>query len=238
MRATTGGLTNTNARCKRARSFKRMTIKAAELEDRGVLRVAGEEAATFLQGLLTNDVQEPGGRRGALRRAADAAGQDPVRFSCSSRARRIGAAFLIDCPAAQLGRSRQAARLLSPARQGDDNRRERRSGGGRVLGRAACGSAGRLRSTSIRATRGSAFARSCRAPRPPPSPAALDEYEAHRIRLGVPSGGVDFAYADIFPHDANLDLLHGVDFEKGCYVGQEVVSRMRHRGARASASSG
>jgi hypothetical protein len=55
-------------------------------------------------------------------------------------------------------------------------------------------------------------------------------YEAHRIRLGVPRGGVDFAYADIFPHDANLDLLHGVDFEKGCYVGQEVVSRMRHRG--------
>ena len=46
----------------------------------------------------------------------------------------------------------------------------------------------------------------------------------------MPSGGVDFAYADIFPHDANLDLLHGVDFEKGCYVGQEVVSRMRHRG--------
>ena len=48
--------------------------------------------------------------------------------------------------------------------------------------------------------------------------------------LAFPSGGVDFAYADIFPHDANLDLLHGVDFKKGCYVGQEVVSRMHHRG--------
>jgi folate-binding protein YgfZ len=55
-------------------------------------------------------------------------------------------------------------------------------------------------------------------------------YEAHRISLGIPSSGVDFAYADIFPHDANLDLLHGVDFKKGCYVGQEVVSRMHHRG--------
>ena len=33
-----------------------------------------------------------------------------------------------------------------------------------------------------------------------------------------------------FPHDANFDLLHGVDFAKGCYVGQEVVSRMKHRG--------
>ena len=60
--------------------------------------------------------------------------------------------------------------------------------------------------------------------------ASLADYEAHRIGLGVPAGGADFAYADIFPHDANLDLLHGVDFEKGCYVGQEVVSRMRHRG--------
>jgi hypothetical protein len=60
--------------------------------------------------------------------------------------------------------------------------------------------------------------------------ASFDDYEAHRIGLGVPAGGADFAYADIFPHDANLDLLHGVDFDKGCYVGQEVVSRMRHRG--------
>ena len=38
--------------------------------------------------------------------------------------------------------------------------------------------------------------------------------------------------ADAFPHDAMMmgDLLHGVDFDKGCYVGQEVVSRMQHRG--------
>ena len=42
--------------------------------------------------------------------------------------------------------------------------------------------------------------------------------------------GLDFAYGDAFPHDANFDLLHGVDFDKGCYVGQEVVSRMKHRG--------
>ena len=56
-------------------------------------------------------------------------------------------------------------------------------------------------------------------------------YERHRILLGVPKGGVDFVYGDTFVHDANLDLLHGVDFDKGCYVGQEVVSRVRHRNA-------
>ena len=76
--------------------------------------------------------------------------------------------------------------------------------------------------------------------RPPRHPAArrggrgrrgeLGEYEALRISLGVPKGGVDFAYGEAFPHDADMDLFHGVDFEKGCYVGQEVVSRMKHRG--------
>jgi folate-binding protein YgfZ len=37
-------------------------------------------------------------------------------------------------------------------------------------------------------------------------------------------------YGDAFPHETNMDRLHGVDFDKGCYVGQEVVSRMQHRG--------
>ena len=55
-------------------------------------------------------------------------------------------------------------------------------------------------------------------------------YEAHRIALGVPRGGLDFMYGDAFPHETNMDRLHGVDFDKGCYVGQEVVSRMQHRG--------
>jgi len=56
------------------------------------------------------------------------------------------------------------------------------------------------------------------------------EYEAHRIALGIPHGGVDFSYGDAFPHETDMDQLAGIDFEKGCYVGQEVVSRMEHRG--------
>ena len=55
-------------------------------------------------------------------------------------------------------------------------------------------------------------------------------YDAHRIASGVPRGGLDFMYGDAFPHETNMDRLHGVDFDKGCYVGQEVVSRMQHRG--------
>ncbi len=55
-------------------------------------------------------------------------------------------------------------------------------------------------------------------------------YEAQRIACGVPRGGLDFIYGDAFPHETNMDRLNGVDFDKGCYVGQEVVSRMQHRG--------
>ncbi|MBN8912029.1 MAG: folate-binding protein YgfZ [Rhizobiales bacterium] len=58
---------------------------------------------------------------------------------------------------------------------------------------------------------------------------ASDAYHAHRIGLGVPEGGRDFAFGDTFPHEALLDQLHGVSFTKGCFVGQEVVSRMQHR---------
>jgi tRNA-modifying protein YgfZ len=57
-----------------------------------------------------------------------------------------------------------------------------------------------------------------------------EAYQTWRIGLGVPEGGQDYAFGDAFPHEALFDQLNGVDFAKGCYVGQEVVSRMEHRG--------
>jgi folate-binding protein YgfZ len=60
------------------------------------------------------------------------------------------------------------------------------------------------------------------------------DYAAHRIGLGMPQGGEDYAYGDAFPHEALMDQFGGVDFTKGCYVGQEVVSRMQHRGTARS----
>lgn len=60
--------------------------------------------------------------------------------------------------------------------------------------------------------------------------ATQQEYAAHRIALGVPEAGKDFALGDTYPHEALYDQLAGVSFKKGCYVGQEVVSRMQHRG--------
>ncbi len=60
------------------------------------------------------------------------------------------------------------------------------------------------------------------------------DYDAHRIALGMPQGGLDYPFADTFPHEALMDQFGGVDFAKGCYVGQEVVSRMQHRGTARS----
>ncbi len=53
------------------------------------------------------------------------------------------------------------------------------------------------------------------------------DYNAYRLSLGIPDSEWDFATVTTFPADANMDLIHGVDFKKGCFVGQEVVSRMR-----------
>jgi hypothetical protein len=55
-------------------------------------------------------------------------------------------------------------------------------------------------------------------------------YQTERIGAGIAHQGNDFPASDAFAHDIGLDLLDGIDFAKGCYVGQEVVSRMKHRG--------
>lgn len=55
-------------------------------------------------------------------------------------------------------------------------------------------------------------------------------YQAIRIANGILHQGNDFPANDAFGHDLGMDIVEGIDFVKGCYVGQEVVSRMKHRG--------
>ena len=55
-------------------------------------------------------------------------------------------------------------------------------------------------------------------------------YQQERIDAGILHQGNDFPANDTFAHDIGMDILDGIDFVKGCYVGQEVVSRMKHRG--------
>jgi folate-binding protein YgfZ len=68
---------------------------------------------------------------------------------------------------------------------------------------------------------------------PPAAPGALpatpDDYDAHRLALGAPDPARDFD-DKTYPIEADFDLLNGIDFKKGCYVGQETTSRMKRRG--------
>ena len=57
------------------------------------------------------------------------------------------------------------------------------------------------------------------------------DYDAHRLALGVPDSQWDFGPQSTFPMDACMDQLNGVDYAKGCFVGQEVVSRMKRLGS-------
>lgn len=62
-----------------------------------------------------------------------------------------------------------------------------------------------------------------------PATGNMVAYESARVAHGVVESGLDYALGDAFAHDVSLDQNGGVDFRKGCYVGQEVVSRMHHR---------
>ena len=55
-------------------------------------------------------------------------------------------------------------------------------------------------------------------------------YDAMRLSLGVPDPQLDCKPDAAYPIEADFDLLHGIDFKKGCFVGQETTSRMKRRG--------
>jgi folate-binding protein YgfZ len=204
-----------------------MSCKSALLRDRGVVTVEGEEAAAFLQGLLTNDVEKL--REGEARYGALLTPQGKILFDMLVV--RAPAGFLIDCAAhqaADLARRLGFYRLRAKVTIADASAERA------VV--AFWGDAAPDAAPDAALYRDPRDARlGWRAILPRDAALAVGEqhaptYEALRIAAGVPKGGVDFAYGDAFPHDANFDLLHGVDFAKGCYVGQEVVSRMKHRG--------
>jgi len=186
------------------------------LDDRGVVRVAGPDSGHFLQNLVTNDVD--GLEIGAVQFAALLTPQGKILFDFLIH--RLGAdEFLLDVAAdkaAELAKRLAMYRLRAKIEISDVSE---------VFAVTVGGEAG---APDPRAPLGGRRI----APRdeaPAADARARAAYEARRVALGVPEGGKDFVYGDAFPHDVNMDLLNGVDFRKGCYVGQEVVSRMKHR---------
>ena len=142
-----------------------MTERAAFLDDRGVVRVSGEDAAGFLQGLLTNDVERLGPREARYAALLSPQGKILFDFLVVRAPADAGAAFCSIAGRAG-GRSRQAARRsTSCAPRSSIADESADHGDHRLLARRAGKRAGRGRSTPIRAPARSAIARSCRAPR-------------------------------------------------------------------------
>ncbi|MFC7399511.1 YgfZ/GcvT domain-containing protein [Chelatococcus sp. GCM10030263] len=202
----------------------------AYLADRSVLAVSGTDAPAFLQNILTCNVDDLG--PGEARLGALLSPQGKILFDglVVAAPEALGGGFLIDTPratAADFVKRLTLYKLRSKvvvADRSDDlgiaaGWGEFASPTGALLGYddprlAALG----RRFIGERA----AFAST--------DSAGEEAYHAHRIALGIPEGGKDFAFGDAFPHEALMDQIDGVAFDKGCYIGQEVVSRMQHRG--------
>ena len=202
------------------------------LDDRAVLAVSGGDAGGFLQGLVTNDIGKLDG--GAAIHAALLTPQGKYLFDFLIF-RRSGA-FCLDCEAA--ARAALAKRLAMYKLRADvavdaalpdpvfavfgegAEAAARRIEGADVfpdprfpaLGARVVGGAGEaaLQVAGI-------------------EPAARAEYDALRIAHGIPDGRRDLVPEKSLLLENGFDELNGVDFEKGCYVGQEVTARMKHR---------
>ena len=206
-----------------------MTTHTALLTSRSVLRLSGRDARGWLQALITNDVENLVSGEGRFAALLTPQGKILFDFFVVPD----GDALFIDCAAdqaasflkrlsmyrlrADIALGEAGASIMAAAAWGDAPPGVSRAiiyADPRLAGMGwrLIGEAQELDLMGIEAGREAA-------------------YNAHRIASGVPQGGLDFAYNDAFPHEANMDILHGVDFKKGCYVGQEVVSRVHHRGS-------
>ena len=215
-------------------------MQATLLPERGVVKVAGDDARHFLNGLATNDIGKvsPGSARFAALLTPQ--GKIVVDFIVTEAPAADGGGFFLDCPRALAPELVQKLKFYKLRAKVIAEDLSDALGVMAVWGGAPTDSDYGLSYADQRlAALGS---RVILPPSQAPEAATdlgaelvgLEAYDAHRIALGVPRGGNDFSYGDTFPHEANMDQLGGVDFDKGCYVGQEVVSRVEHRNSARS----
>ncbi|HEX4157843.1 MAG TPA: hypothetical protein VHY79_05150 [Rhizomicrobium sp.] len=189
------------------------------LTDRVLLEIRGQDASNFLQGLVTNDVGKLGPDTALYAALLTPQGKILHDFLLYAREE----AILIDCAGAsafdlktRLSRYRLRAKVEIALRED--------------LAVAAYWdgidpNAGFLRDPRHPGLGWRAWSSAPASPEPSPADAYLD----HRLALGIPEG-MDFGSDRMFALDADLDELHGISFDKGCYVGQELTARMKHRG--------
>jgi folate-binding protein YgfZ len=195
-------------------------MEPAHLTDRAVIAVTGPEARDFLQGLITNDIGNL--HQGTALYSALLSPQGKILFDFFITEGE--GALLLDCAAAAQEALFKKLRLYKLRAKVELEMRSQLGVYGGLRAEAAA------RAITFADPRHAALpARSIGALADMPKALAGPEaYHAARLALGVPEGA-DFGYEKIFALDGGLDELHAVSFEKGCYVGQELTARMKHR---------
>lgn len=204
----------------------------ALLPDRGVVSVTGEDAESFLDNLITNDMAKLSQLGDAIH-AGLLTPQGKILFEFFVV--KTPAGFLLETA---LGQTASLAKRLTMYKL--RAKVEIKDAAGEVIVGAAQG--------DVRARPGGAISfvdpRDARLGDRVLIPATAvgeavaqtgaqrltpESYHKLRIELGVPEAGADYALGDAFPHEADFDQLNGVSFTKGCFVGQEVVARMQNK---------
>jgi len=209
-------------------------MHAALLPDRGIVKVSGDDARKFLNGLATCDMARVTPAAARFAALLTPQGKIIVDFIVAEAPAEDGGGFFLDCPralAAALVEKLNFYKLRAKVVCEDLSEALGVMavwGGTATTEYGLCYADPRLPALGNRVVLPPHVAAEAAADLGA-TLAEADAYEAHRIALGVPRGGADFIYGDTFPHEADMDQLAGVDFDKGCYVGQEVVSRVQHR---------
>ena len=199
------------------------------LGDRGIIEVAGADVTAFLQRLITNSVRDIPKGEGRYSGLLTPQGKLMFDFFVVPLPAGADAGYLFDCVRAQAGDLIKRLNLHKMRAKIAIEDKSEKFGVAAVFGGEAPAI---VEGVVYRDTRAPCMGLRLIAPREALAnikDAGEAAYEAHRIAQGVPKGGVDFVYGDAFVHDINLDMMNGVDFKKGCYVGQEVVARVHFR---------
>lgn len=194
----------------------------ALLPSRAVIAISDEEASTFLNGLITANVEDVDAGTPAY--GALLTPQGKILFDFFIQ--RDGERYLVDCSA------QQKADLIKRLTFYKLRAKVEITDCSEELGVAAAWDGAELPGHAYADPRSADAGRRTAAPHAELS--ALDDageeaYQAHRIGQGLADSDQDIGLGELFPHEANFDQVNGVHFTKGCYVGQEVVSRMRHK---------
>jgi tRNA-modifying protein YgfZ len=203
----------------------------AYLIDRGVIRISGPDARSFLHNVTTGDVAAVSPECAGFGAVLTPQGKIIADFLMIEAPEEDGGGFFLDTPQLVLPHLMQRLMLYKLRAKIDVSDMSDEIAvlvlwdGGKVLeDEGLVFDDPRLVALGQRALVAKADAARL-------ANTDADDWHAVRIAQGVPDGGKDFDYGDAFPHETLMDQLHGISFSKGCYVGQEVVSRMQHRGS-------